>query len=62
VDRLAQSLERVLQNADVKKRFDDLAAEIPPAEERGPQAMKILIESEVPQWTKVIQDAGITAQ
>jgi hypothetical protein len=46
----------------VKKRFDDLAAEIPPAEERGPQAMKILIESEVPQWTKVIQDAGITAQ
>ncbi len=62
VSRLAQSLEGALQNADVKKRFDDLAAEIPPAAERGPQAMKRLVESEVPRWTKVIQDAGIETQ
>jgi tripartite-type tricarboxylate transporter receptor subunit TctC len=62
VNRLAQSLESALQNDDVKKRFDDLAAEIPPVKERGPRAMKGLIESEVPRWTKVIQDAGITVQ
>jgi tripartite-type tricarboxylate transporter receptor subunit TctC len=61
-NRLALSLESVLQNDDVKKRFEDLAAEIPPADERGPQAMKRLIESEVPRWTNVIQDAGITVQ
>lgn len=62
INRLAQSLESALQNADVKKRFDDLAAEIPPTEERGPRAMKRLVESEVPRWTKVVQDAGITVQ
>jgi tripartite-type tricarboxylate transporter receptor subunit TctC len=57
VNRLAASLSAALETAEVRQRFTDLAGEIPPPNERGPQAMQALIASEIPRWTKVIREA-----
>jgi tripartite-type tricarboxylate transporter receptor subunit TctC len=62
VQRLATSLNAALETPDVRRRFEDLAAEIPPSADRGPQAMEALIAGEVPRWAQVIRDANITVQ
>jgi tripartite-type tricarboxylate transporter receptor subunit TctC len=56
VNRLAASLGAALKTSEVRQRFADLAAEIPPPNEQGPQAMQALIASEMPRWTEVIRE------
>ncbi len=57
VDKLSDALNRALDDANAKKRLDELGGVIPTAAERGPAALQKLVESEVARWTPVLKEA-----
>jgi tripartite-type tricarboxylate transporter receptor subunit TctC len=56
VDKLYREAARVLALADVRKRLDDLGMEVVA---NTPAEFAAVIRSEIPQWAKLIKDAGI---
>jgi tripartite-type tricarboxylate transporter receptor subunit TctC len=57
VDRLVDALSKALDDANSRKRLDELGAVIPEGAERGPAALQKLVESEVARWTPVLREA-----
>lgn len=57
VDKLADALNKALDDANAKKRLDELGGVIPKPNERGPAALQKLVESEVARWTPVLKEA-----
>jgi tripartite-type tricarboxylate transporter receptor subunit TctC len=57
VDRLVDALTKALDDANSRKRLDELGAVIPEGAERGPAALQKLVESEVARWTPVLREA-----
>jgi len=58
VERLHRETVRVLALPDIRKKFDDLGLDIVGS---APAEFAALIRAEIPQWAKVIKDAGIKA-
>ncbi len=58
VERLHRDTVRVLALPDIRKKFDELGLDIVGS---SPTEFAALIKSEIPQWAKVIKDAGIKA-
>ena len=57
VTRLHAGIVRVLQDAEVRKRFIDDGAEATPSS--SPEEFGALIRSELAKWRKVVKDSGI---
>jgi tripartite-type tricarboxylate transporter receptor subunit TctC len=57
VTRLSDALSKALDDANARKRLDDLGAVIPEGAERGGAALQKLVESEVARWTPVLREA-----
>jgi len=62
IERLEQSLASALNDPEVRQRFGDLAAEIPPPEEQGSLAFGKLIAADVERLGNIIKVAGIVAE
>jgi tripartite-type tricarboxylate transporter receptor subunit TctC len=62
IARLAEAIEAALNDAEMRRRLSDLAAIIPAAEERGPQALGALIQRDVAKWIEVVQQTGLSRQ
>jgi tripartite-type tricarboxylate transporter receptor subunit TctC len=60
--KLADALDKALDDENTRKRLLELGAVIPSKTERSPQALQKLVESEVARWTPVLKEAGATAQ
>jgi tripartite-type tricarboxylate transporter receptor subunit TctC len=60
VTRLHAGIVRVLQDAEVRKRFVDDGAEATPS--RSPEEFGALIRSELAKWGKVVKDSGIQSE
>jgi tripartite-type tricarboxylate transporter receptor subunit TctC len=58
VERLHRDTVRVLALPDIRKKFDDLGLDIVGS---SPVEFAALIKAEIPQWAKVIKEAGIKA-
>jgi tripartite-type tricarboxylate transporter receptor subunit TctC len=61
VDRLSASLQKALQDENVKARFAELGTEPVPLDQATPAALKTKLESEVARWAPVIKAAGVYA-
>jgi tripartite-type tricarboxylate transporter receptor subunit TctC len=59
VDRLHAALMKVMAQPEVKKRLEDGGAQVVTS---GPDEFGRLIAAETDRWTKVIKDAGVTAE
>lgn len=57
--KLVSALDKALDDETTRKRLADLGGVIPNKEERSPQALQKLVESEVARWTPVLK--GVTA-
>ena len=57
VDKLSDALSKALDDANARKRLDDLGAVIPEGAERGSAALQKLVVSEVARWTPVLKEA-----
>jgi tripartite-type tricarboxylate transporter receptor subunit TctC len=57
VARLHGAVVRVLQDAEMRKRFQNDGAEATPS--ATPEAFATLIRTDLAKWAKVVKDAGI---
>jgi tripartite-type tricarboxylate transporter receptor subunit TctC len=46
----------------IEKRLAEIGADIPPPEQRSPEALRQLVNSEVDKWVPLIKEAGIAGQ
>ncbi len=60
--KLADALDKALDDENTRKRLLDLGGVIPKKEERTPASLQKLVESEVARWTPVLKAAGATAE
>jgi tripartite-type tricarboxylate transporter receptor subunit TctC len=62
VTKLSDALMKSLDDEATRKRLLELGGVIPSKEQRGPEALQKLVESELARWTPVLKAAGATAQ
>lgn len=62
LDRLADALDKALDDDNVRKRLLDLGCDIPDKTRRGPQPLAALVKSEIARWTPIIKGASIRAE
>lgn len=58
VDKLADALDKALNDETTRKRLLDLGSDLPEGDRRGPKALGQLVKNEVERWSKVIKAAG----
>jgi tripartite-type tricarboxylate transporter receptor subunit TctC len=61
VERLADALEKALDDAGTRRRLMELGSDIPDRARRGPQALAELVRSEIARWTPIIKAAATGA-
>jgi tripartite-type tricarboxylate transporter receptor subunit TctC len=60
VDKLADALDKALDDETTRKRLLELGSDLPGKERRGPAALADLVKSEIARWTPIIKAAGPT--
>lgn len=55
VQKLADALDKALDDPAVRKRLLDLGSDIPSKDRRGPQALGTLVKNEIAKWTPIIK-------
>lgn len=59
VDKLADALDKALDDPGVRKRLLDLGSDIPGKDRRGPQALSTLVKSEIEKWSPILKGSAI---
>ena len=62
LDKLADALDRALDDAAVRKRLAEIGNEVPERAARGREALRALVKREIARWTPIIQTAGVKAE
>jgi tripartite-type tricarboxylate transporter receptor subunit TctC len=62
LDKLADALDRALDDEGVRKRLAEIGNEVPDKAARGRQALGALVKREIARWTPIIQAAGVKAE
>jgi tripartite-type tricarboxylate transporter receptor subunit TctC len=57
--RLADALDRALDDGTVRNRMLALASDLPEPSRRGPQRLQQLVRDEIERWTPIIRDANV---
>jgi tripartite-type tricarboxylate transporter receptor subunit TctC len=58
LDKLTSALDKALSDEAVRKRLLELGSDIPEGQRRGPQALAMLVKSEIDKWTPILKGAG----
>jgi len=58
VDKLADALDKALDDDTVRKRLLELGSDIPDEPRRGPGALTALVKGEIDRWTPIIKASG----
>ena len=59
IDRLADALDKALDDEQTRKRMLVLGCDIPEKSKRGPAPFLALIKSEIDRWSPIIKAAGV---
>ena len=62
LDKLSDSLDKALDDENVRKRLLDLGCDIPNKTKRGPGPLAALVKSEIAKWTPIINSANIKVE
>jgi tripartite-type tricarboxylate transporter receptor subunit TctC len=62
LDKLADSLDKALDDDNLRKRLLDLGTEIPDKASRGQQPLATLVKSAIARWTPIIKAANIKGE
>jgi tripartite-type tricarboxylate transporter receptor subunit TctC len=62
LDKLSDSLDRALDDENVRKRLLDLGCDIPDKTKRGPQPLAALVKDEIAKWTPIINAANVKVE
>ena len=61
VNKLANALDKALDDPAVQARYVELGSSVPKGAERGPAGLQKLVESEISRITPIIEAAAVTA-
>jgi tripartite-type tricarboxylate transporter receptor subunit TctC len=59
LDKLTEALDRALNDESTRKRLSELAQDIPDKSQRGQDALRALVKSEIARWTPIIRAANV---
>jgi putative tricarboxylic transport membrane protein len=62
LERLASALDKALDDANTRKRLQELGSDIPDKASRGPPPLAALVKSEIAKWTPIINSANIKGE
>jgi tripartite-type tricarboxylate transporter receptor subunit TctC len=62
LDKLADALDKALDDTNVRTRLLDLGCDIPDKTMRGQQPLAALVKSEIARWTPIIKAANVKGQ
>jgi putative tricarboxylic transport membrane protein len=62
VSRINGAVQKAMQDADVAKRLAQIGADLPPPDQRTPDALGRLVNTEIDKWVPLIKAADVTAQ
>ncbi len=62
VNRINAAVQKAMQDPEVAKRLAQLGADVPPPEQRTPQALGQLVSAEIDKWVPLIKAAGVSAK
>jgi putative tricarboxylic transport membrane protein len=62
LERLAGALDKALDDANTRRRLQELGSDIPDKASRGPQPLAALVKSEIARWTPIINSANIKGE
>ncbi len=62
VSTVNAAVQKVMADQIVEKRLAEIGADLPPPEQRSPQALGALVADEIQKWVPLIRAAGIAAQ
>lgn len=62
VARMNEALRAALDDPSVRKRFEEAGGELPTAEQRTPEGLRVFIGKEIDKWTEILRKAGVTAE
>jgi tripartite-type tricarboxylate transporter receptor subunit TctC len=60
VEKLADALDKSLDDASVQKRLSDLGGSIPPKDQRSPSKFEAYVKGEIERWAPILKAAGGT--
>ncbi len=61
LDKLSGTLDKALDDQDVRRRFSDLGGEIPDKAKRGQRPLAALVKNEIAHWAPIIKAANVKA-
>jgi tripartite-type tricarboxylate transporter receptor subunit TctC len=59
IAKLADALDKALDDQDARRRLHDLGADIPDKSKRGPDALRALVKSEIARLTPILQPHAV---
>ena len=62
IERINAAVQKAMEDPAIAKRLSEIGADIPPPEQRSPQALRQLVNAEIDKWVPLIKAAGVTAQ
>ncbi|MFZ3312207.1 MAG: tripartite tricarboxylate transporter substrate-binding protein [Xanthobacteraceae bacterium] len=62
IAKINADVQKAMQDPAIIKRLTDIGADLPIPDQRSPQALGQLVNSEVNKWVPLIKSAGLTAQ
>jgi tripartite-type tricarboxylate transporter receptor subunit TctC len=60
VVRINAAVQKAMEDPQIAKRFTEIGADIPPPDQRSPEALGHLVDSEISKWVPLIKAAGVT--
>jgi tripartite-type tricarboxylate transporter receptor subunit TctC len=62
VTKVNGAVQKAMADPLIAKRLADIGADVPPPEQRSPEALRQLVKAEVDKWVPLIKAAGIVGQ
>jgi tripartite-type tricarboxylate transporter receptor subunit TctC len=59
-ERINAAVQKAMEDPAVQKRLAQIGADIPPLEQRSPEALGHLVDTEIDKWVPLIKAAGVT--
>ena len=61
IARVNGAVTKAMDDPAIQKRLGEIGADIPPPDQRSPEALRQLVNSEIDKWVPLIKEAGIAA-
>jgi tripartite-type tricarboxylate transporter receptor subunit TctC len=62
VSRINGAVAKAMGNPEIEKRFAEIGADLPPPDQRSPEALRQLVNAEVEKWVPLIKEAGVVGE